>query len=71
MMHLLWLLSLVTGLAAISLGRFHGIALMVALACGLFGLVHLVTRPQGIPSPRAQHEPDTRDVERDLPPRPG
>jgi hypothetical protein len=70
-MHLLWLLPLAAGLAAVSLGRFHGIALLVALACGLFGLVHLVSRPRGIPSPRAQQERDTRDVERDIPPRPG
>ena len=34
MMHLLWFLPLVAGLASIWLGRLQGIAMLVALICG-------------------------------------
>ena len=71
MMHLLWFLPLVAGLAAMWWGKLQGIAMLVALTCGLIGLAYLVLRPQGVPLPRAQQEPDTRDVERDIPPPPG
>ena len=70
-MHVLWFLPLVAGLASIWLGKLQGIAMLVALICGLIGLAYLVMRPRGIPPPRAQHERDTRDVERDIPPPPG
>jgi len=70
MMHLLWFFPLVAGLAAMWWGQLYGIALLVALICGLAGLVFLVVRPRGMPPPRAQHERDTRDVQRDLPPGP-
>ena len=71
MMHLLWVIPLVTGLAAMWLGRFHSIALLAALACGVIGLVYLVRRPRGISPPQAQQERDTSHVERDVPPHPG
>ena len=71
MMHLLWVLPLVAGLAARWWGKLEGVAVLVALICGLIGLAYLVMRPRGIPPPRAQQERDTRDVERDLPPPPG
>jgi hypothetical protein len=71
MMHLLWVLPLVAGLAARWWGKLEGVAVLVALICGLIGLAYLVMRPRGISPPRAQQERDTRDVERDLPPPPG
>jgi hypothetical protein len=69
MMHLLWLIPLVAGLVAMWPGRLYGFALLVALVCGLIGLAHLMRRG-AIPAPRDQHERDTRDVQRDLPPGP-
>ena len=70
MMHLLWFIPLVASLAAVWSGRQYGygIAMLVYLVCGLTGLGYLVMRPRGAAPPRAQHERDTRDVERDLPP---
>jgi uncharacterized SAM-binding protein YcdF (DUF218 family) len=71
MMHLLWILPLVAGLAAMRWGKLQSIALLVALICGLIGLASLVIARRGMAPPRAQQERDTRDVERDLPPPPG
>jgi hypothetical protein len=71
MLHLLWFLPLVAGLATMWGGKLQGIAMLVALICGLIGLAYLVVRPRGIPPPRAQQERETRDVERDIPPPPG
>ena len=71
MMHLLWVLPIVAGLAAMWWRKLEGIALLVTLICGLIGLAYLVMCPRGIPSPRNQQERDTRDVERDIPPPPG
>ena len=72
MIHLLWILPLVAGLAAMWWRNLEGIALGVVLICGLIGLGHLVMRPRGIPPSRAPQERDTRDVERDIPsPPPG
>ena len=71
MWHLLWILPLAAGLAAMRWPSLEGVALLVALACGLIGLAHLVVRPRGAAPPRARHERDTRDVERDIPPSPG
>jgi len=70
MMHLLWALPLVAGLAAVRWPQLEAIAMLVFLVCGLIGLAYLVMRPRGMRPPRAQQEPDTRDVERDLPPGP-
>ena len=70
MMHLLWFIPLVAGLAAMWSGRLQGIAMLVALICGLIGL-YFAMRPRGIPPPRNQQERDTRHVERDSPPPPG
>jgi hypothetical protein len=70
MMHLLWVVPLVTGLAVMWLGRFHGLALLVFLVCGCFGLAHLVVRPRGMAPPPAQQDPDTR-ADREVPPHPG
>ena len=71
MLHLLWFLPLVAGLVTMWWGKLQGIAMLVALLCGLIGLAYLVMRPRGIPPPRAQQERDTRHVERDIPPPPG
>ena len=70
MMHLLWLLPLVAGVVSIWSGRLQGIAMLVALICGLIGLVYLVLRPRGMAPPRSAQERDTRDVQRDQPPGP-
>ena len=68
MMHLLWFIPLVAGLAAMWWGKLHGVALLVALICGLTGLAYLAMRTRGpIPLPRNQQDRDTRDVQRDLP----
>ena len=71
MLHLLWVLPLVAGLAARWWGKLEGIAVLVALICGLIGLAYLIMRPRGKRPPRAQQERDERDVERDIPPGPG
>ena len=72
MMHLLWLMPLVTGLATTWLGRLHSIALMVALICGLIGVAHLILRPRGRRPDWGQSERLSREtVERDIPPNPG
>jgi hypothetical protein len=71
MMHLLWFLPLVAGLVAMSWRKLESIAMLVALICGLIGLAYLIMRPRGMRLPRAHHERDTRDVERDVPPPPG
>jgi hypothetical protein len=70
-MHLLWVIPLVAGLAARWWGKLEGIAVLVALICGLIGLAYLIMRPLGKRPPRAPQERDERDVERDIPPRPG
>jgi hypothetical protein len=70
MMHLLWVIPLVAGLAAMWWGKLQGIAMLGFLVCGLIGLAYLVMRPRGMRPQQAQHERDTRDVERDLPPGP-
>ena len=72
MMHLLWFIPLVASLAAIWSGKQYGygIAMLVALICGLIGLYQLVMGTRGIPLARSHQERDTRDVQRDLPPGP-
>jgi len=70
MMHLLWVLPLATGLASRIWPQLEAIALLVFLVCGGIGITYLVLRPRGMRPPRAQHEQDTRDVQRDLPPGP-
>jgi len=70
MMHLLWVLPLVAGLAGTIWPRLEPLALLVFLVCGVIGLTYLVMRPRGMRPPRAQDGPDTRDVQRDLPPGP-
>jgi hypothetical protein len=73
MMHLLWVIPLVTNLAAMWFGRLHGIALLVTLACGLIALAYLIRRPRGMSPPPAQQTREERDTrgERDVPPHPG
>ena len=70
MMHLLWILPLVAGLASRLWPKLETIAMLVFLVCGLIGLAYLVMRPRGMRPPRAHHELDTRDVGQDLPPGP-
>jgi len=70
MMHLLWILPVAAGIAARVWPKLEAIAILVFLVCGSIGLAYLVMRPRGKRPPMAQHERDTRDVERDLPPGP-
>jgi hypothetical protein len=71
MIHLLWFVPLVVGLASMWWVKLQGLAVLVFLICGLFGLYRLVMGTRGIPLPGSQQERDTRDVQRDLPPGPG
>jgi len=74
MMHLLWLIPFVAGLAAIWWEKLAGMPVLVALVCGLAGLAYVVMRTRGprgpLPPLRSEQGRDTRDVERDLPPGP-
>lgn len=70
MMHLLWFIPMVAGLASMWWVKLQGLAVLVGLICALIGLYHLVIGTRGIPLPRNQGERDTRDVQRDLPPGP-
>jgi hypothetical protein len=70
MMHLLWVVPLVTGLAVMWLGRLHGLALLVFLVCGVIGLARLLRRPPGMATPGAHQERET-GADRDVPPHPG
>ena len=70
MAHVLWVLPLVAGLAALKWERLMGPALLVALVCAIVGLVHLVRRGSTPPLPQVPDGRDERDVQRDLPPGP-
>jgi hypothetical protein len=74
MKHLWWLIPFVTALVAIRVwwaGPADSIVL-VALVCGFAGLVYLALRHRApMPPVRGEQEPDTRDVQRDIPPSPG
>src|SRR5258705_13721686 len=56
MLHLLWVLPLVAGLAARGGGKLEGVAVLVALICGLIGLAYLIMRPRGKRPPWPQQE---------------
>jgi hypothetical protein len=71
MMHLLWFIPVVVGLVSMWWVKLQGLAVLVALICGLIGLYHLVLGTRGIPLPRSPQDRDTRDAQRDLPPGPG
>ena len=71
MLHLLWVLPLVAGLATVWWGKLQGLAMLVALICGLIGLAYLIMRPRGERPPWPQQDRDERDVQRDIPPGPG
>jgi hypothetical protein len=71
MIHLLWFVPLVVGLASMWWVKLQGLAVLVFLICGLVGLYRLVMGTRGIPPLGSQQERDTRDVQRDLPPGPG
>jgi hypothetical protein len=49
-----------------------GVAVLVIVLGVLGGVIYLVMRTWGsMPPPRGGQEPDTRDVQRDIPPNPG
>lgn len=74
MKHLWWVIPLAAALAAFRVwwAGPADIVVLLILVCGIAGVGYLVMRPQGstLP-PRSEQEPDTRHVERDLPPPPG
>ena len=49
MMHLLWFIPLVVGLVSMWWVKLQGLAVLVALICGLIGLYQLVMGTRGIP----------------------
>jgi hypothetical protein len=70
MVHLLWFIPLVVGLVSMWWVQLQGLAVLVALICGLIGLYQLVMGTRGLPLARSHQERDTRDVQRNLPPGP-
>ena len=69
MKHLLWLVPLVVGLAAMSWPRLQGIALLTMLVCGVAYLVMRVGRTeQSAPPLGAEQKRDYFAVQRDIPP---
>jgi hypothetical protein len=68
---LLWLVAVVACVVAISWPKLAMPAVLVAFVCGLAGLAYLAVGTRGSALPRRPEEPDTRDVERDLPGSPG
>lgn len=72
MRHLLWLVPLVAGLAAMQWPRLQGLALLTMLVCGVTYLVVRARRPvQSVPPLGAEEKRDFFGVQRDLPPPPG
>jgi membrane protein implicated in regulation of membrane protease activity len=76
MRHLRWLILFVAALAAICVwwankdstwAELVGIAVLLIVVPGL--AYFLISTRGTTPSPRAEQERDTRDVERDIPPR--
>lgn len=64
----LWLIAFVAGLAVVWWAELWGLAVLVTVVSGLAGLTYLVTRTR---RPYPDQKGDKRDVERDIPPRPG
>jgi len=69
MRHLGWLITFVVALAAMWWAGLRGIAVLVALVCGLAGLAYLFVRTQRPSLRPEQTEQYTSDIERDTPPR--
>ena len=69
MRHLLWLVPLVVGLAAMSWPKLQGLALLTMLVCGVAYLVMRVGRTgQPMPPMGAEEKRDYFAVQRDIPP---
>ena len=72
MRHLLWLIPLVVGLAAMSWPKLQGIALLTMLVCGVAYLVMRAGRTgQPMPPMGAEEKRDYFAVQRNIPPPPG
>ena len=75
MAHLLWLVPLSVGLAALHWPKLQGIALLTMLVCGIAGVAGLVRRSRGSGQPApalgAEEKRDYYAVQRDIPPSPG
>jgi len=72
MAHLLWLVPLIVGLAALHWPKLQGTALLTMLVCGIAGVAGLVRRSRGSGQPAPPLGPEEkRDyyaVHRDIPP---
>ena len=69
MKHLLWLIPLVAGQAAMWWPRLQGLALLLMLVCGLVYIVMRVRRPTPPAPPLGgEQQRDWYSVQRDIPP---
>jgi len=73
--HLLWLVPLVLGLAALHWPKLQGIALLTMLICGVAAVASRVRRARRIGEPvpplGSEEKRDYYAVQRDIPPSPG
>lgn len=69
MKHLLWLIPLISGLAAMQWPRLQGIALLTMLVCGVaYFFMRAGRREQPVPPMGAEQRRDYFSVQRDIPP---
>ena len=72
MRHLLWLVPLVIGLAAMSWPKLQGLALLTMLVCGVAYLIMRAGRSgQPMPPMGVEEKRDYFALQRDIPPPPG
>jgi putative exporter of polyketide antibiotics len=71
MNRLRWLLPLAVSLAALWWVGWKGLAVLLTVVCGLAGVAYYISTRRAMPPPGADGRGDTRDVERDIPPRSG
>ena len=74
MRHLLWLVPLVSGMAAMRWPKLQGLALLTMLVCGvayLYLVMRVVGTEQPMPTLGAEEKRDYFAVQRDIPPPPG
>jgi hypothetical protein len=74
MKHLLWIIPLVTGMAAIQWPRLMVVALLAMLVCGVTWIISLAVSSRGsslarpVDEDRSEQNRDFFDVQRDIPP---
>jgi hypothetical protein len=77
MKHLLWMIPLVAGMAAMQWPKLLSVALFAMLVCGITWIVSLVLTGSGsslgrpMNEDRSQQDRDPLGVQRDIPPPPG